>query len=197
VFPGGPGFGYEIYEAHSGCFAEDINMLFFDPIGCGRSSKASAIADYTFDNYTKNVKSLISHFGMKKVCILGTSYGSMAALNFAIRYPDNLDKLILVAGASSYHFREAAKQKLSARGTPEQKLAGEKVLAGREGFKTSEELANYFQMMAPLYSHKAKREGAAPYKAMCSIEPLNFAITTQFEKFDYRACIRSTKKQLF
>jgi len=184
VLPGGPGFGYEMYEKHSGCFVENANMLFFDPRGAGKSTLAKNINDYTLDNYVTDAKLLIDHFNLKKVIVLGTSYGSMAALNFAIRHPESVEKLILVGGAPSHHFIEAAKEELEKRGNLEQKKIGAKLLAGH--IASEEERQHFFQIMASLYSNKAKRESNPLYRAKCALDPLKIAFRTRFEYFDYR-----------
>lgn len=184
VFPGGPGFGHEIYEKHSGCFADLRQMLFFDPIGSGKSSSPDNADEYTIDNYVSDAKEILDHFYIKKAIILGTSYGSVAALNFAIQYPSYVDKLILIAGAPSYHFLEAAKSELLKRGTAQQIEIAQTLFSG--GFKNEQDVREYFAIMSPLYSNKAKREGVVPYKAKCSVVPLNSAFRNRFEMYDYR-----------
>ena len=96
------------------------------------------------DNYIEDAKALLDHFGIKKIILLGTSYGSVTALGFAIRYSAIVEKLILIAVSVSYHFLEEAKQILSVRGSAKQKQAGDKLWAGN--FRNMEELEEYFQI---------------------------------------------------
>src|SRR3990167_10149215 len=37
VFPGGPGFGLALYEAQISFLVNSVNILFFDPRGCGET----------------------------------------------------------------------------------------------------------------------------------------------------------------
>ena len=136
------------------------------------------------DNYVMNAYALLNYFNIKKVIILGISYGSMCALNFARLYPNVAEKLILVGGAPSYEFLAEAKKLLEAKGNEAQKMVGEKLFAG--DFKSQDDISNFFTVMSTLYSLKAKREGISPYKTICSLEPLNQAFRTEFEMFDYR-----------
>lgn len=184
VFPGGPGFGHEIYQGHSGHFGEHARMLFFDPIGSGKSTKLDDHKQYTLDNFVKTAKVLIDYFSLNKIIILGTSYGSMAALNFAIYYPESVDKLILVGGAPSHHFLEAAKEQLNQRGTDEQKAIAKKLFEG--SLEDTADEAKFLSIMAPLYSNRTQKTGASAYKATGSVEPLNMAFRTRFDHFDYR-----------
>jgi len=184
VFPGGPGFSYEIYEGHSGHFSAYSNMLFFDPIGSGKSTRLSDMTEYTLDGYIQDAKEMIEHFNLTNFVILGTSYGSMAALNFAITYPDIAQKIILVGGAPSYNFLEAAKLELNRRGTHEQIKAGNKLFAG--SFENEEQIGEFLSALSTLYSEKARRTGGSPYKKVrCSIEPLNAAFRYEFDRFNY------------
>lgn len=194
VFPGGPGFGHEIYQGHSGDLAEHARLLFFDPLGTGQSSSLENILDYTLDNYIVTAKALIDHFNFEQVIILGTSYGSMAALNFAIKYPEITQKIILVGGAPSHHFLEEAKRELNRRGTQEQiNICEQKLFPGE--FKSQQEIGYFLHVMTPLYSYRAAQaakttqtDSSAPsaYRAACAIDPLNSAFASRFDSFDYR-----------
>lgn len=184
VFPGGPGFGHEVYQGHSGHFAEHARMLFFDPIGSGKSSKLDNHKEYTQDNYIKTVKALVDHFNFKNIIILGTSYGSMTAQKFAIDYSELVSKLILVGGAPSHHFLESAKEQLDKRGTDEQKAISKILFDGN--LTDEKDVARFMSVMAPLYSNRAQKTGASAYKATGSVEPLNMAFRTRFDHFDYR-----------
>ena len=191
VLPGGPGLGYELYEGHSAVFASTARMLFFDPRGTDQSTQALQVADYTLDNYIKDAKALIDHFHLTKVIILGTSYGSMAAVNFAITYPEVLHKLILVAGAPSHHFIECAQQELAVHGNAAQQVIGKILFAGE--FKDDAELSEFFSIMAPLYSIKAKRDGVSKRTVKCARALLNHGFKTRFGLFDYRARLAEIK----
>ncbi len=54
--------------------------------------------------------------------VLGSSYGGMVALSYAVRYPQNISHLIVIATVADSRFLTRAKEILAERGTEEQKL---------------------------------------------------------------------------
>lgn len=181
MFPGGPGMSFRRYEYHSASFQNLANVFYFDPRGCGKSDKLPG--SYTVDNYIEDAKALLDHFGIKKIFLLGTSYGSVTALGFAIRYNEMVEKLILIAMAVSYHFLEEAKHILSIRGIAKQKQVAEKLWTGN--FNSMEELEEYFQIMATLYSYRKDITIPLDFNYDCEFEPLNQGFKTKFQLFDY------------
>ncbi len=53
----------------------------------------------TYDNHIKDVERLREETGLEKITILGHSMGSVLASAYANRYPDNVEKLILISPA--------------------------------------------------------------------------------------------------
>jgi len=66
--------------------------------GFGRSDKPSA-APYTFSYFASFVRDFIVHHGFDRANLVGLSMGGGTSLQFAIDYPDRLDKLVLVDAA--------------------------------------------------------------------------------------------------
>ena len=71
-----------------------------------------------------DVAALLSHLGIGRADLFGFSLGGMVAMQFAIRYPDRVDRLVLAAAhyrADGYHaeIRNAGKQPGWARMTTE------------------------------------------------------------------------------
>ncbi|MGE3920441.1 MAG: alpha/beta fold hydrolase, partial [Gammaproteobacteria bacterium] len=116
---GGPGGSHLRFKLTSLELQDVAQLVFIDHRGCGLS-KRTKTSEYTLENNIEDIESLRRHLGLKKISVLGTSYGGMVAQGYAIRYQQNLDKLILCVTAPSYHFLEEAKANLSLRGTPEQ-----------------------------------------------------------------------------
>ena len=116
---GGPGGDHCRFKQHSLEFQDIAQLVFIDHRGCGRSKKTKQ-SDYTLENNIEDIEALRQHLGLKRICILGTSYGGMVAQGYAIRYPKNVDKLMLVVTAPSYRFREQAIQYLQDHGNKKQ-----------------------------------------------------------------------------
>jgi proline iminopeptidase len=147
--PGGPGGNHTVYLPIAEHLLKFADLILFDPRGCGGSD--SSDAKYcTIDHYIDDMDAIRVHFNLNKIILLGASYGAMASLGYAIRYPDHLTKLILLAGAPSYKFIETAKKNLQKKGTDEQKEIAQKLWNG--AFRDAKEFAEYYKIMMPLYS---------------------------------------------
>ncbi|MEM9243679.1 MAG: alpha/beta hydrolase [Pseudomonadota bacterium] len=153
LLPGGPGGDHSIYSKQAEAFFEYADVIMFDPRGCGKSSLANGLC-YAMDVYIDDVEDLRQQLDLDHIIVLGTSYGSMVAQGYAIKYGMNLQVLILVAGAASHEFIAAARIQLAKIGTKEQVDAFERLLSGY--IETDDQLRDYFKTMAPCYSLVAK-----------------------------------------
>ena len=71
-----------------------VTIIAIHPRGSGLSGPAAGDA-YLLPNYASDVDALRRHLGLEKAMLMGWSHGGMVALEYAIRYPDSLSKLIL------------------------------------------------------------------------------------------------------
>lgn len=185
ILPGGPGADSTSYEKYK-CLQEVVDLVFHDPRGCGESDKGDP-ATYSMNNYIDDVDAIRSHLGLQKIIVIGKSYGSMCALGVALRYPANTAKLILAAGAPSYHFIESAKKNIKRIGSPEQIKICDKIWVG--GLKDKAELTRYFALTNPLYSVKARTNPGDfdPAKKILSfsVDVLNEGFRREFWHFNY------------
>lgn len=149
LVPGGPGGNHTVYLPMAEYLLKFADLVFFDPRGCGNSESSDA-AYCTIHHYIDDIEAIRAHFNLDKIILLGGSYGAMAALGYAIKYQNRLEKLILLAGAPSYKFIETAKNNLERKGTDEQKIVAEKLWNGE--FRDAKEFADFYRIMAPLYS---------------------------------------------
>jgi proline iminopeptidase len=170
---GGPGGDHLRFKQHSLELQEAAQLIFIDHRGCGRSKKTHS-DDYTLENNIEDIEALRNYLGLKKINILGISYGGIVAQGYAIRYPKNVEKLILVATAPSYHFIEEAKDALKKRASKQQLEICKDLWNGT--FKNSKHVTNFFKIMESMYSHtqKHKKPPLLPkVKTVWSHEALN------------------------
>ncbi len=73
-------------------------LLIYDNRGAGKSQKPEV--DYTLQDMADDLLDLLDALGIEKTSVLGISMGGMIAQEFAIDYPDRVEKLIL----SSTHY---------------------------------------------------------------------------------------------
>ena len=94
----GPGAsGYSNFKGNYPVFAEaGYRTLVPDLLGYGLSSKPD-LAQYDLDFFIHGVKGLVDGLGLKKVTLLGNSLGGAVALGYALAYPEDVSRLILMA----------------------------------------------------------------------------------------------------
>ena len=76
-------------------FKDNFRILLIDQILQGQSDKRSEWR--TFDQHAQDVHELISALSIRQPIIAGLSYGSMVAQHYAVLFPNDLEKLILMA----------------------------------------------------------------------------------------------------
>ncbi|CAL5873261.1 uncharacterized protein PFLUO_LOCUS7530 [Penicillium psychrofluorescens] len=99
---GGPGTGsdYHLHLAEP-LEAAGIPCIFYDQVGCGRSSlireKAEDESFWGFDLFCAELDNLVDHFELRKVgfSIYGHSWGGMLASIYAGQKPAGLHKLVI------------------------------------------------------------------------------------------------------
>ncbi len=162
---GGPGGNHIHFKYDSTKLQKYAQLIFIDQRGCGWSKKTKK-SDYTLKNNIEDIEALRKYLGLKRICVLGISYGGMVAQGYAIKYSKYIDKLILVVTAPSYHFIEEARNNLKKIGTPQQVAVCDKFL-WNGNFTNDKEVDHYFEIMDPLYLYnykKKKRKKLSPKK---------------------------------
>ena len=181
ILPGGPGANRTHFASYR-TLQDCIDLVFFDPRGCG-GSDLGKIEDYSLENYIEDIEAIRKTLRCKKISLLGKSYSGFPALGYALRYPMNIDKLILVATGPTHKFIFTAKKKLAEIGTPEQIQWSQKLWEGT--FTSNKEVERYFQLMTPLYSTKGLTDDTSTEIVSFSYEPLNRGFTTDLRGVDF------------
>lgn len=114
-----------------------MQLVYFDHRGQGRSARG-AKETYTLNNNVEDMEALRQYLGLEKIVVIGSSYGGMVALSYAIRYPQHVSHLIVIATAANSRFLTRAKEILAERGTEEQKVIAQRLWDG--AFENEEQL---------------------------------------------------------
>ncbi|MCO6450006.1 MAG: alpha/beta fold hydrolase [Caldilineales bacterium] len=122
------GSGYPILLMHGGPGADHISMLPFrrcaDPFTivlydhrCNGRSVGPPVSSMTWENLTADADALRQSLGFDQWAVLGHSFGGMVALEYALRYPQNLSHLLLVDTCGDIRWaQENAPRVLAQRG---------------------------------------------------------------------------------
>lgn len=106
VFVHGVGLTYEIWQPQLNFF-KDYSNISYDILGHGKSSLTKP--NISFDDFSDQLIELINHLKIEKIHLVGFSIGSLIARNFAIKYDDRLQSLILLG---SIYKRSEQQQKI-------------------------------------------------------------------------------------
>ena len=97
---GGPGYNSYSFERTIGKQLEThIQMIYLDERGSGCSERPPD-ADYSMSSLAADVETLRKSLGVPKLTLMGHSFGGTIALEYAARYPDHVQKLIILDGAA-------------------------------------------------------------------------------------------------
>lgn len=77
-----------------------FKVIAVDTRGQGKSTDTSHRA-FTYIQFAQDIKALADKLGLKKINIAGWSDGGITGLEFALKYPENLNKLIAI-GANAF-----------------------------------------------------------------------------------------------
>jgi pimeloyl-ACP methyl ester carboxylesterase len=106
VFIHGVGLTHEIWEPQLDFF-KDYSNLSYDILGHGKSSLNKP--NISFDDFSEQLINLIDELKIEKIHLVGFSIGSLIARNFATKYSNRLQSLILLG---SIYKRSEQQQKI-------------------------------------------------------------------------------------
>lgn len=114
---GGPGMGSRHGDAETfGQFAQEgYRIISYDQRGNGQSGGAEP---YSHEQFNADTEALRQELGLGKIVIAGGSYGGYLALEYALRYPENVAGVILRDTAASNAYRYTAHERALASGLP-------------------------------------------------------------------------------
>lgn len=153
ILHGGPGGEHLGFKPYLSPLSEHMQLIYLDMRGCGRSDRGPK-STYTLDNNIDDLEALRKYLGLEKVVILGHSYGGMVAQSYALRYPDSVSALLLIATTPGRGFDEQALRIVEEIGTEEQKQYAHMMFAGE--MKTQEQMNEFWVVMDSLYSYLAR-----------------------------------------
>jgi proline iminopeptidase len=90
---------------------------------CNGASELVPVETMTWDNLTADADALREVLGFERWAVLGHSFGGMVALEYALRYPDRLSRLVLLdTGAEGRWSTKEAAAELARRGASARKV---------------------------------------------------------------------------
>jgi proline iminopeptidase len=100
-FPGGPGNSHDYMQGNFGQYYKTHQVVFIDLLGRGMSDDAKNKSEYSIMNDVHIAEEVRKHLNLEKIAVVGHSYGTVVAQAYAIKHPDNVSKMVLIAGFHS------------------------------------------------------------------------------------------------
>ena len=119
VLHGGPDFDHTYLLPDLDRLADGYRLIYYDQRGRGRSADGVRAEDVTLASDIADVERVRKHFHVGSATVLGHSWGTVLALEYALRHPQVVSRLILMnpapaSAADVTRFREAYREKQGA-----------------------------------------------------------------------------------
>lgn len=95
VVHGGPVLDHSYLLPHFKALSEEYKLIFYDQRAAGKSSIEVDPATMTLDGFVEDIEILRETLGLGKINLLAHSWGGLIAMKYALKYDDNLNRLIL------------------------------------------------------------------------------------------------------
>ena len=94
--------------------SDKFHLIYYDQRGRGRSADSVKPEDVTLESEMADLDEVREHFHLDKVVLLGHSWGTVLALEYAFRHPDRVSRLVLMdpAPASAADFNRFRKERV-------------------------------------------------------------------------------------
>ncbi len=112
---GGPGLDYQTLLPLQP-LADQFTLVFYDH-RCNGRSEGAEVSSMTWENLTADADALREKLGFDQWAVLGHSFGGNVALEYALRYPHSLSRLVLMnTGGDPWWVNHNAPELLAKRG---------------------------------------------------------------------------------
>lgn len=112
VLHGGPDFDHRYLLPDLDRLADAYHLVYYDQRGRGQSADGVRAEDVSLASDVDDVERVRRYFHLDSVIVVGHSWGTVLALEYALRYPSHISRLVLMnpapASASDYGVLRAA-----------------------------------------------------------------------------------------
>ena len=117
VLHGGPDFDHSYFVPDLDRLCDSFHLIYYDQRGRGRSADRVQPEDVTLASDNADIEEVRQYFHLDAVVLLGHSWGTVLALEYALRYPQRVSRMILMnpAPASTEDYKQLRKEWLEKR----------------------------------------------------------------------------------
>jgi len=174
ILHGGPAGTHEYLECFESFFPRaNIEFYEYDQLGSYYSDQPEDMGLYTIERFVEEVEQVRKALGLNKdnFVLLGQSWGGILAMEYALKYQDNLKGLIVCNMTADFHKYAAYNNRLREQLRP--------TLV--DTLKAFEQAGNYSD---PLYLELVEKEFYA--KHICRIYPFPEPVARSFSHFNMK-----------
>ncbi len=109
---GGPGATHFYLECFEDFLPRDrVRFWYYDQLGCGFSDQPSDVSLWTVERFRTEVEEVRAALGLERFVLYGQSWGGLLAIEYALTYPQHVDRLVISSMTASYpsYAKNAAK----------------------------------------------------------------------------------------
>lgn len=117
VLHGGPDFDHSYLVPDLDRLSDSFHLIYYDQRGRGRSADRVQPEDVTLASEIADIEKVRQYFHLDSVILLGHSWGTVLALEYALRYPERVSRMILMnpAPASTADYKQLRTEWLEKR----------------------------------------------------------------------------------
>ncbi|HEX9253786.1 MAG TPA: alpha/beta fold hydrolase [Ignavibacteriaceae bacterium] len=118
IVHGGPGLGHDYLFEPFKQLADNNTLIFFDQRGCGRSEQLNTSDSVDMNTLVDDIEQIRKEFNISKLNLAGQSWGALISIEYTVKYPENVSKLLLLEpapGSNEYlgEFQQTIMNRLS------------------------------------------------------------------------------------
>jgi proline-specific peptidase len=98
---GGPGTPHDYLEPLERVTETGRRVIFYDQLGCGKSDRPDDPSLWTVELFLNELRAVRMHLGLEQFHLLGSSWGGMLAMEYAVTRPTGLASLVLAGAPAS------------------------------------------------------------------------------------------------
>jgi len=95
---GGPGATHDYLLSMADLAEHGYRVTFYDQLGCGRSQVPKDVSLFVPERYVEEVEAFRKTLGLGRPHVIGSSWGGMLAIAYALKYQRNMTSLTSVGG---------------------------------------------------------------------------------------------------
>ena len=153
VVHGGPGLPHEYFHPMLSNLSHYAKLVYFDRRADMLSTRLPH-QPVSLDEMADDLDALRQSLGLSRVTLLGHSFGVAIALNYALRHPDNVKRLILVSGSTGIENPAEAEKRIVKKLLPVELTQYRASEGGRGAADPCERVRRRYSVLYPHYFHK-------------------------------------------